>query len=88
MPLTDEQRMAILDEIIELSMPLIRQPYQFTVGEYHKRLDGKVKTRSAAYHKLDTLAAKGKLKKTVAIVNGSRCNVYWRPEDEPQGSHD
>ena len=77
MTLTDEQRMAILDEIIAVTRLPQRKPYQFTRKEYQERAGV---TQWRAENTLDESVEAG----TLLREKHKNKWVYWRPEDEPQ----
>ena len=80
MTLTDEQRTAILDEIIAATAPKRRAAYQFTRREYQERLNI---TQAKARTLLQNAVKAGTLLKERMHVDGKLCDVFWRPEDEP-----
>ena len=61
MSLTDEQRMAILDEIVEATTPPAQKAYQFTRREYQDRRPGL--TGAQAQGALERAVAAGVLKR-------------------------
>ena len=81
MNLTDEQRAAILDEIIAITEPPKRKDYQFTAREYAERAG---LSKSGAMKKLGKVARTGLLKRERVLVDCQWTYVYWRPEDELQ----
>ena len=81
MTLMDEQRNAILDEIIEVTMPRQRRPFEFTRREYQERAG---LTQGQAARALIDAVEKTPLKTEKILLDGKWTNVYWRPEDEPQ----
>jgi hypothetical protein len=83
--LTDENRLAILDEIIAVTERPKRKPYQFTRREYAER---KGVTLMKAQGSLERAVGEGVLLRDEAFIDGKKCWVYWREEDEPEGSHD
>jgi len=79
--LTDDRRLAILDEIIAATTPPRRKAYQFSRLEYQER---KGITQSQAQHELRRLVDNGQLKRQRVMLDSKWCDVFWRPEDEPQ----
>lgn len=85
MTLTDEQRSAILDEIVEATEPPRRKAYQFTRYEYQER---KGVTQAAARTQLANAVKAERLMKARVLLDGKWCDVFWRPEDEPEATRD
>jgi len=83
--LTDEQRTAILDEIIAATAPRRRMAYQFTRREYQER---RGVTQAQARTLLQNAVKAGKLLKERMLVDGKLCDVFWRPGDEPEATRD
>ena len=81
MTLTDEQRSAILDEIILATTPAKRQAYQFTRREYQEQ---RGITQAQARTLLQNAVKAGQLLKARLLVQGKWCDVFWRPQDEPE----
>jgi len=77
--LTDDRRLAILDEIIEATAPPRRKAYQFSRKEYQER---KQITQSQAQHELKRLVDEGQLKRERVLLDSKWCDVFWRPGDE------
>ncbi len=83
--LTDEQRQAILDEIIAVTEPAKRKDYQFTRREYQECTG---LTQDKAQGALERAVEAGILLREKALVDSKWTWVYWRPEDEPQPIHE
>ncbi len=77
--MNDEQRLAILDEIIAVTTLPQRKQYQFTRREYQKR--SKKLSRWQAQHELDQAVMAGTLRKERRYADGRKAIVYCRPED-------
>ena len=80
MTLTDEQRQAILDEIVAVTEPPKRQEYQFTRREYQEHTGV---TQAQAQGRLESAVKSGTLLRERVFIGGKRPWVYWRPEDDP-----
>ena len=79
MILSNDERLAILDEIISATERPTRKAYQFTRREFAER---KGVTLSMAMGFLERGVAEGTLRRERLYVDGKRAWVYWRPEDE------
>lgn len=79
--MTDEQRMAILDEIIAATARPKQQPHQFTRREFAER---KGVTVNMARTRLEKAVAAGILESTIVFLDGIRTWVYWRPGDDQE----
>ena len=77
--MNDDQRTAILDEIIAVTTLPQRMEYQFTRREYQERTG---LSRWQSQHELDQAVAVGALRKEKRYADGRAAIVYWRPEDE------
>jgi hypothetical protein len=78
---TDNQRTRILDEIMEMTMPRKRRPFEFTRKEYQEHTG---LTQAQAVRTLAGAVENTPLKTEKILLDGKWTNVYWRPEDEPQ----
>ena len=80
MTLTDEQRQAILDEIVEATTPPSKRDYQFTRMEYQERRPEL--TVAQAQGTLNRAVDAGLLLKAQVFSDGHWAYVYWRAQDE------
>ena len=85
MTLTDEQRLAILDEIIAATEPAKRQDYQFTRREYQEHTGV---TQAQAQGRLERAVKNGTLLREKVHIDGQHPWVYWRPEDGAQDTRE
>ena len=79
MTLTDLQRQAILDEIVEMGQSRLQRPFEFTRREYQQRSG---KSQDQAKGSLLRMVDAGQLRCEKAFVEGKWAWVYWRPQDE------
>ena len=83
MSLADEERSAILDEIILATAPPRRKAYQFTRREFQER---RGITQAQARTLLENAVKAGTLLKARVLLDGKWCDVFWRAEDEPDAA--
>ena len=79
--MNEEQRRAIVAEVVRWSGPDGLEPYQFTVYDYMKESGlsaGQARTR------LGKLVTAGRLQSAMVTHKGKRVRAFWRPEDEPK----
>ena len=77
--MNDEQRQAILDEIMKLGAPRRMRAFEFTRADYRNHVGC---SRWQAENLLARLVDQGFLKEEQVLVNGHWSWIYWRPEDE------
>ena len=85
MTLTDEQRQAILDEIVAISTPRQRRDFEITRLEDQHETGLTLEQAKGA---LDRKVRVGQLQHEKALVDGHWTWVYWRLEDEPQATRE
>jgi len=75
----DQDKRALLDELLELTAPPMWQPGDVMLQEYADKLGI---TRPAAKERLQPLVDQGKLETLVVLCeDGKRRRVYRRPDD-------
>ena len=80
--MNDEERKAIVDEIMAEVMPPPLEAWQFTRKDFQ---DQTGLTMAKARHLLDRMVLEGKLKVEQRLIDGHWSNVFWRPGDERSG---
>ena len=83
MTLTDQQRQAILDEIVAMGQPRRQRDFEFRRRDYQERTG---LTQPQAKGALDRMVDAGQLKAEMAFEDGHWLWVYWRPQDEEAGA--